>query len=142
MDFNSLHSKLEYLKSQVHSGEELVSLRLDSSRNELLVANIVLCVVSCSIGLSSYISSLFGMSLDNEITIPYTKEIFFGVSGVTMVLIPLVSIAILSYLKRHRILPTRASVHSAVLSSVAASLVKAEAPTNMVTREKWEDQKK
>lgn len=113
MDFNSLHSKLEYLKSQVHSGEELVSLRLDTSRNELLVTNTILCIVSASIGFASYVSSLFGMSLDNTITVPFTEEIFITVSATTLVMIPMLSLGTLAYLKRHRILPTRAAAKTA-----------------------------
>ena len=134
MDFNSLHSKLEYLKSQVNSGEELVSLRLDTSRNELLVTNTILCIVSCSIAFSSYISSLFGMSLDNTITVPFTEEIFFTVSGTTLVLIPLLSVVTLAYLKSHRILPTRAALRAtntpvAPVTATTATAVNSTAAT-------------
>jgi len=40
-------------------------LRLDTSRNELLVANTAIAVLGCCIGVGAYLSGIFGMNLDN-----------------------------------------------------------------------------
>lgn len=66
MDFNSLLSKLDFLKSEMQSAEELVMLRLDTSRNQLLIADTVISVVACCIGLGSFIGSIYGMNLKNH----------------------------------------------------------------------------
>ena len=63
MDYNSLHSKLEYLKSQMQSAEELVMLRLDTSRNQLLIADTVISVVAMCLAMGSFVGSVYGMNL-------------------------------------------------------------------------------
>ena len=44
-----------------------LSLRLDTSRNELLIANTMLAVLACCFGLGAYVSGIFGMNLDNTL---------------------------------------------------------------------------
>jgi len=57
-DYKSVEAKLEYLKAQMQSAEELVSLRLDTARNQLLVANTAFAVLACSIATGSYITGM------------------------------------------------------------------------------------
>lgn len=42
IDYNTLESKLKFLQAQLHSAEESVLLRLDTSRNQLLTTNTVI----------------------------------------------------------------------------------------------------
>lgn len=61
VDYNYLESKLDYLKTQILTAEELVLLRLDNSRNQLLIADTVIAIVAMSIGFGSFVGSIFGM---------------------------------------------------------------------------------
>jgi len=69
MDYDSLSTKLKCLRDKIQNAEDLVSLRLDTSRNELLVANTAFALLSCCIGIGAYITGVFGMNLDNTLTI-------------------------------------------------------------------------
>ncbi len=106
IDFNSLASKVEYLRSQIQSAEESVSLRLDTSRNELLIINTGLAVAGCSIAFSAYLSGGFGMNLDNTEWLPIHGS-FAGVFGGTLALIPVTATVVFSYLTKKGMLPQR-----------------------------------
>jgi len=51
-------------------------LRLDTSRNELLIANTVLAILGCCFGLGAYVSGIFGMNLDNTGKLQDTPNVF------------------------------------------------------------------
>ena len=40
-------------------------LRLDTSRNELMIVNTDMTVLACCIGVGTFIAGIFGMNLDN-----------------------------------------------------------------------------
>jgi len=63
LEYHSLESKLQYLQSAISSADELMSFRLDTSRNELLVVEMILGIVIVSIACGVYITGLFGMNL-------------------------------------------------------------------------------
>lgn len=107
IDFNTLELKVGFIRSQIQSAEELVSLRLDTSRNELLIANTALAVLACGIGFGAYITGLFGMNLDNVNTIQDVTNSFPIVAGCSFASIFIVFGAILFYLQRSGMLPTR-----------------------------------
>lgn len=47
-------------------------LRLETSRNKLLIVNTILAVLACTMGFGSFVSGIFGMNLDQTTTIqPY-----------------------------------------------------------------------
>ena len=104
----SLGGKFSNLRMQIQSAEELVALRLDTSRNELLIVNTLLSGLSCSIAIGAYVTGVFGMNLDNVNTIqpmvnsfPMITIISFG----TMLL----AFATLNFLFYHaKVFPTRA----------------------------------
>jgi hypothetical protein len=89
-----------------------VSLRLDTSRNELLIANTALAVLACSIGFGAYITGIFGMNLDNVDYIQPVKHVFAAVSVGSFALIILVFCAILFYLRWSGMLPLRLQTKS------------------------------
>eukprot|EP01041_Mallomonas_annulata_P009202 gene9202-19080_t len=76
MDYNTLGSHLDYLRTQIQSAEELASLRLDTSRNELLIVNTNMAVLAASIGVGTYIAGIFGMNLDNTLYIQNVEGTF------------------------------------------------------------------
>lgn len=81
-------------------------LKLDTSRNQLLVLNTRLVVFSVAIGFSAYLTGIYGMNLDNTVTI---QTVVFGVFEAVTVgsfaLIIITSASLLYYLKRVNILP-------------------------------------
>ena len=75
-DNNAIEAKLTYLKAQTQSAEELVTLRLDTARNQLLVANTGFAVLACAISCGSFITGAFGMNLDNTILLQNKPGLF------------------------------------------------------------------
>jgi len=96
MDFNNIENKLVTLRSQVQSAEELIFLRLDTSRNELLIANTALTIFSCTTAFGAYFTGVFGMNLDNAAGMP-TGVIQEAPWGFTVVFILTFSIIFLGW---------------------------------------------
>jgi magnesium transporter len=63
----TLESTLDLVKNQVESASVLIEQNLDSVRNRLLLANMILTVVTVCIGLASLVGSFMGMNLLNGI---------------------------------------------------------------------------
>ena len=105
-EYNSIECKLIYMKAQMQSAEELVSLRLDTARNQLLVANTAFAVLACAISTGSYLTGAFGMNLDNTITIQNQKGSFSLVFGLSAGFIAFMFAVIIWYLRYTGILPS------------------------------------
>jgi len=67
MDYCSMETKSEQLRNQLTNAEDSVLLRLDTSRNQLLVADTVLSICTLGFGIGSFIGSIFGMNLHNKV---------------------------------------------------------------------------
>lgn len=96
-DFSTLESELDQLKRQLDNTEVQASLRLDMARNKVLVANIMLTIVSANITFGAYITGIFGMNLDNTITIQPINGVFEVVFMGTFVLMIVASIFVYYY---------------------------------------------
>ena len=93
----SLVNVLDSIQGQIDTAAELVDQRLDSARNRILMANMVLTAVSVAVSAASLVGSLFGMN----VPVPYEdddtafRKIVFGTLAGTiglcfMILISLV----------------------------------------------------
>jgi hypothetical protein len=60
IDILSLQTELNLLRSEIQSVEDSVYLRLDTSRNRLLIANTQIAALAAAIGMGAFIGSLFG----------------------------------------------------------------------------------
>ena len=49
-------TKLEFLRAQIHHTDELVSFRLDTFRNDLLIADVTLAIVMISLTVGTYVT--------------------------------------------------------------------------------------
>jgi hypothetical protein len=67
VEYHTLETKLYHLQSVADSADELMSFRLDTSRNEFLVVEMILGIVIVSILCGTFIAGLFGMNLSNGI---------------------------------------------------------------------------
>ena len=85
MDYNSLETKLAFLKAQIQNAEELMSFRLDTARNELLIADTTLAVMMLTVGIATFLSSLFGMNIASGIETVDSPEVFWSVSSFLVV---------------------------------------------------------
>lgn len=112
MDYNSIQSKLTLLKSQLHGAESLVSLRLDTSRNELLITNTVVSLVSCTFAVGGYVGALFGMNLRNGFEGDTNSGTFWTVAATTTFLVIIATVGTIVYLKYTEILPSRFNILS------------------------------
>jgi len=87
-----------------------LSLRLDISRNELLVANSVLALAACCCGLGAYVTGVFGMNLDNTVTIQETPHLFYTVIGASTGVMMLVFAGMIALFKRNGTFPKRLKI--------------------------------
>lgn len=110
IDINAICSKISLLKTNIHNAEEMVSLRLDTSRNELLIANTALTVLSCGIGFGAYVSGVFGMNLDQTEYLQPRKHSFVIVTMLSLFGVMLVFFVGYGYLKMAGILPERVKI--------------------------------
>jgi magnesium transporter len=104
-DYSTGEIKLEYLKVQMQSAEELVSLRLDTARNQLMVANTTLQVLSIAIGIGAFVTGIFGMNLDNVYTLQEVSGLFHEVWAVTIFVIIVGFFTSIWYLRYTGVLP-------------------------------------
>ena len=104
MDYCSLQTKTEDLKTQLQTAEESVMLRLDTSRNQLLVTDAVLSVMTLAVGMGSFIGSIFGMNLSSNMENgPYQ---FKAVALGTTVLMLLFVVITIHIFQRKGIIPS------------------------------------
>jgi len=97
MDYNTLESKLQFLKAQITNAEELMSFRLDTARNELLIVDMSLAIVMCTLAGGTYVTSLFGMNLTSGVeTDDYW---FFSVSIALSILIIISTLILFNHYK-------------------------------------------
>jgi hypothetical protein len=63
----TLQNALDLIQGQVDTASELVDQKLDSVRNRILYANMVISVISLCVASASLVGSFFGMNLPNEL---------------------------------------------------------------------------
>ena len=86
-------------------------LKLDTSRNKLLITNTTLVVYLVSISFGAYLTGIFGMNLDQTVTIQPIFGVFETIFVSSLSLIIILSAGILYYLKREYILPSEIEYH-------------------------------
>lgn len=65
IEFKSIERRLRKMQSLLESAEQLITLRLDTSRNEIMIATFILSIFGCSTAFGAYFTGVFGMNLDN-----------------------------------------------------------------------------
>ena len=102
-DYNAVLNMASYISLELHNAEELLMLRLDVSRNALLVADTKLSVVSISISLSSMIASMFGMNLVNHLE--GSTSGFIIVFVITTIISVIVTVVTLMHFRNTNVIP-------------------------------------
>jgi hypothetical protein len=102
-------AKLEYLRAQMQSAEDLVYLRLDTSRNQLLVVNTMFGILACCIAIASYVTGAFGMNLDNVNTLQNQQHLFVIVFVCSFSFLIVMFVSVVYYLRQRSVLPSEVS---------------------------------
>ena len=102
-DYNTLLSQIIYISYELQNAEEVVMLRLDVSRNQLLIADTKLSVVSVALAFGSFISSMFGMNLVNHFE--SNSSGFLTVFLLTTITSIIVVIGTILHFKRTNVIP-------------------------------------
>jgi Mg2+ and Co2+ transporter CorA len=63
VDYTTLVTKLAYLLQEIDNVESMMSLKLDTARNQLLITDMTLATVSLTISIANFIIGIFGMNL-------------------------------------------------------------------------------
>ncbi len=105
MEYNNFSSKIELCYHQIRNAEESESLRLDMARNQLMVVNVVISVVTSFIGFGAFISGIFGMNLDQTRWLQSVHGVFTGVCIGALCFIIFGATAVLSFLLQFGYVP-------------------------------------
>lgn len=84
-----------------------LSLRLDTSRNELLITNTVLAVLACCFGLGAYVTGIFGMNLDNTGKLQRTPHVFGSVIVLSLFWMTCLFCGLIFIFRRTGVFPTK-----------------------------------
>jgi hypothetical protein len=84
-----------------------MSFRLDTARNELLIADTTLAVMMLVVAGATFVSSLFGMNLESDIETLYGPDIFWVLSAFLIVASIVATWLGFSYYRVTGILPTK-----------------------------------
>lgn len=104
-DYTTLETKLGVLRMQIQNAEELLQLRLDTSRNQILVVEMIISVITCALSFGSFIGSMFGMNLPTKLY--YGDDTPFNVTFVLTVLLMITgSVFTISYFLHAGIIPS------------------------------------
>ncbi len=76
----------------------------------MLIATTALDVLACSIAFGAYITGIFGMNLDNTVTLQERQYSFMVVTVGSFVVVIIVFAIALTYLQHNGILPTRTAL--------------------------------
>jgi len=68
----TLSNELELIEGQVNTASELIDQQLDSVRNRILFANMIISVFSLCVATASLVGSLFGMNVPNSLEDSYS----------------------------------------------------------------------
>jgi hypothetical protein len=80
----TLDNILDLTQGQIDTASELVTQKLDAIRNRLLYANMIITILSLCIATGSFVGSIFGMNLKNDIET--NNAAFFVVTGLVSTL--------------------------------------------------------
>lgn len=105
-DYSNLSMQISEISDNIKHSEESAMLRLSSIRNQLMIVNTIIGIITCVIGFCSYVAGIFGMNLDNTQYIQPIKGVFNYVIIATMIFMPTVTILTIMILKKYNYIPS------------------------------------
>ena len=92
----TMTNALNLIQGQIDSAAELVDQKLDSARNKILFANMMISVGSFCVAAASLVGSIFGMNLG--MPIPMSQTSFYIVTFVSLTVASLLGMMIMFWL--------------------------------------------
>ena len=105
IDCYSIEANLNILRENIENSEDLVMLRLDTARNELLITNTIIAVVAANFAFGGFIAGIFGMNLDNSPRFEAWSYSFEIITIVTLFFVLMGIFLSLFYFKRNGVIP-------------------------------------
>ena len=110
LDYTVLITKTDDLLQLLQNAEDMVSMRLDTSQNELLVVNTVVILLGACISFGSYMAGLFGQNLDN-VTFLQPKTGSFALITICIVALCVLTFTLsVAYYNRNGLLPRKVRI--------------------------------
>lgn len=97
LDFEHLESGSSAVIKRLENAEVSVGIRLDASRNELLVASTIISIISCTISFGGFVTGAFGMNLDNTAQFEVIDGMFDSVVALCVVFIIVASSSVILF---------------------------------------------
>lgn len=104
-EYSQMLSNAEMCADMIRNAEESENLRLDLARNQLLIVNIVLSVLTCAIGFCAYVTGIFGMNLDQTLWLQDVYGVFTGVVISTLLFMVIVGAGVVYLLMYFEYVP-------------------------------------
>lgn len=65
MNYDNTFNRLETLNEYIKDTEDLVNIKLDQHRNQLITVDLILTALTCAMAMVTTVSGIFGMNLDS-----------------------------------------------------------------------------
>lgn len=96
-----LHSKLRTVADSITDEEDLLTLKLDAQRNQLIVVTLLLTCASLALSVIAAVSGLFGMNLENAIWGPDNTKRYFDWVCASSVILAIITFVGVTWYCRH-----------------------------------------
>jgi Mg2+ and Co2+ transporter CorA len=105
IECRSLGAEVSYVVVSIQNAEDSLSLRLNVAQNRVLAANITFNAAIVMISFGGYVSGIFGMNLDNTVTIMPVFGVFEIVFVGTFSIMVIGSYLLLKYFESQGLIP-------------------------------------
>lgn len=65
MNYDNTFNRLQTLHEYIKDTEDLVNIKLDQHRNQLITVDLILTALTCAMAMVTTVSGIFGMNLDS-----------------------------------------------------------------------------
>lgn len=69
MHYDNTYNRLKTLNEYIKDTEDLVNIKLDQHRNQLITTDLILTALTCAMAIVTTISGIFGMNLDSGLQV-------------------------------------------------------------------------
>ena len=74
MHYDNTYNRLKTLNEYIKDTEDLVNIKLDQHRNQLITTDLILTALTCSMAIVTTVSGIFGMNLDSGLQVSELME--------------------------------------------------------------------
>ena len=89
MHYDNTYNRLKTLNEYIKDTEDLVNIKLDQHRNQLITTDLILTALTCSMAIVTTVSGIFGMNLDSGLQVSEVMDLAGWASRAHGVILPL-----------------------------------------------------